>query len=101
MIYHYPNRHTNDNIDTKNKQEIRIIEMFTLLNNELNDKIYLLGNNISICDFYLFMLCQWVDNFKVNPLLMNNLKRYLNNLSKRKSIIDVCKFEKINLDKFN
>lgn len=84
MIYHYPDRHSNDNIDTKNKQEIRIIEMFKVLNNELNERVYLLGDDISICDFYLFMLCQWIDTFKVHPFnKLNNLKRYLKKLSLR------------------
>ena len=45
--------------------------MFQLLDNELENKAFLVGNMITVCDFFLFMLAIWADEFKKPPLAFN------------------------------
>ncbi|MCO1337083.1 glutathione binding-like protein [Microbulbifer sp. OS29] len=100
MVYFYPQKHTTDsqNIESIIKmQEGRITEMFKLLDDELENKNYLIGETISACDYFLFMLAVWADEFKKPPLSFNNLSRYLRKLAQRDAIINVCKKEKLSL----
>ncbi|WP_444912422.1 glutathione S-transferase family protein [Microbulbifer sp. PAAF003] len=100
MVYFYPQKHTTDERGVKNitqAQEIRITEMLKLLDNELEGKDYLVGRSISACDFFLFMLPVWSDEFKRPPLSFKNLARYLRKLALRDSVVSVCKKEGLSL----
>jgi len=100
MVHFYPTKHTtckNAPADIANTQEQRITEMFQLLDYELENKSFLVGNMITICDFYLFMLAIWADEFKKPPLAFDNLHKYLCNLAKHEAIINVCKKENLSL----
>jgi glutathione S-transferase len=100
MIYFYPDRHTTDESSIPNivaAQESRITDMFELLNKELGNKSFLVGDNITACDFFLFMLATWAEAFAHPPLSFPNLGRYLRNLVQRKSVQDVCKKEELGL----
>ncbi|PKH87480.1 glutathione S-transferase [Colwellia sp. Bg11-28] len=100
MVCFYPQKHTT-NVKTVDNiieaQEIRITEMFNLLDRELENKDFLVGNSISVCDYFLFMLTVWADEFKKPPLGFSNLSRYLRKLAKRDAIINVCKKENLSL----
>ena len=105
MIYFYPNRHTTD---TEKKsisalvsaQEIRITAMFDLLDKELANKDFLVGDSITVCDFFLFMLAVWADELNKPPLTWKNLSRYLKKLAKRPAVIEVCKKENLSLAEY-
>jgi len=100
MVLFYPEKHTTDIHSTDNiveAQEDRITDMFELLDNELADNKFLIGEYISVCDYFLFMLAVWADEFKKPPLAFNNLARYLCILAKDQAIIDVCKKENLSL----
>ena len=100
MVYFYPEKHTTDQSSTANivaAQESRVTEMFHLLDNELEDKSYLVGDSITVCDYFLLMLSIWADEFTKPPLSFPNLGRYLRNLAKRKAIQKVCKKENLSL----
>jgi glutathione S-transferase len=100
MIYGYPQNHTTDVKSVESiieAQENRIIEMFSLLDRELENKDFLVGETISACDYFLFMLAVWADELKKPPLSFNNLSRYLCKLAKRDAVINVCKKEKLSL----
>lgn len=100
MVYFYPERHTTENKNAEHiahAQEDRITDMLALLDKELEGKDYLVGQSISACDFFLFMLAVWSDEFKKPPLAFSNLSRYLKNLAKRDSIIRVCEKEGLSL----
>jgi len=100
MVYFYPKKHTTAEKYVANivaAQEIRITEMFELLDNELENKEYLVGDKISICDFYLFMLAVWADEMEKPPLAFTNLSKYLCCLAKHQAIIDVCQKENLSL----
>ena len=59
MVYFYPQKHTTDVKSVSSivtAQEIRITAMFELLNSELEDRDFLIGQSISACDYFLFML---------------------------------------------
>lgn len=100
MMYFYPEKHTTDpNLrpDITAVQETRITAMFELLDNELGDKEFLATNTITICDFYLFMLAVWADEFSKPPLSFHNLSKYLCKLAKHEAIVKVCKKENLSL----
>jgi len=96
MIYCYPHKYTTDTPSTVaivEAQEVRITEMFALLDRELADKEYLVGNTVTVCDYFLFMLAIWADELKKPPLSFSNLSRYLRKLAQRPAVIEVCKQE--------
>ncbi|NRA85581.1 MAG: glutathione S-transferase [Gammaproteobacteria bacterium] len=100
MVYLYPQKHTTDVKSVSSivtAQEIRITAMFELLNSELEDRDFLIGQSISACDYFLFMLAVWADELTKPPLSFNHLARYLRGLAKRDAIINVCRKEKLSL----
>lgn len=100
MLYFYPEKHSDNKADINaivNIQEQRITDMFALLDNELAGKDYLVGDNITVCDYFLFMLAVWADEFKKPPLSFDNLSRYLKSLAKRDAVIRVCNKENLSL----
>ena len=100
MVYFYPEKHTTaqDSIASIVKaQEVRISQMFGLLDNELSHRDFLVGRHISICDYFLFMLAVWADELKKTPLAFSNLSKYLCRLAKREAVINVCDKEGLSL----
>ncbi|MBL4790164.1 MAG: glutathione S-transferase family protein [Kordiimonadaceae bacterium] len=100
MVYFYPEKHTEDasgSAAIAAAQETRITEMFRLLDHELEGKVYLVGNHLTACDFYLFMLANWGRKFTTPPLSFRHLGRYLRALSTRTSVQKVCQKEGIDL----
>jgi len=101
MIYDYPEKYAaNNNKEIVANQEIRISQMWHLLDTKLADKTFLIGENITICDFYLFMLAVWSDELKTPPLSFKNLSKYLCNLAKREAVINVCRKENLSLSSY-
>jgi glutathione S-transferase len=101
MVYFYPQKHTaatSGYEDIKQAQEIRVTQMFALIDQELENKIFLLGDNISACDFVLFMLLHWGSGLKKPPLSFPNLVRYLRRMAQRESVQKVCVIEGTSLE---
>jgi len=104
MVYFYPQKHTTDTAMIENiveAQEKRITEMFKLLDSQLEGRNFLVGETISACDYFLFMLAIWADEFKKPPLSFNNLSKYLCKLSQREAVIKVCKKENLSLESYH
>jgi glutathione S-transferase len=100
MVYFYPAKHTNDSGSTQAivaTQETRITEMFALLDKALEGKDFLAGNRLSVCDYFLFTLSHWADEFKQPPLSFINLGRHLRKLAASTTVQEVCKIEGTNL----
>ena len=99
MVYFYPEKYITDenNEIIIAAQEIRISEMWALIDKKLAGKEFLIGDDMTICDHYLFMLAVWSDELKEPPLAFNNLSSYLCNLAKRDEIIEVCRKENLSL----
>ena len=100
MVYFYPQKHTTDALSVAGiveAQEVRITEMFELLDNVLKTSDYLIGDSITVCDYFLFMLAIWADELKKPPLAFKSLAKYLCRLAKQQAIINVCQKEKLSL----
>lgn len=102
MIYFYPQKHTHgqETNDIVKAQELRVTDMFSLIDKQLEGKDFLVGNEMSVCDCFLFMLSHWASGFTQPPLSFKNLGRYLRSLAKRESIVAVCKLEGTSLDRY-
>ncbi|MBE0379817.1 glutathione S-transferase family protein [Pseudoalteromonas prydzensis] len=100
MVYFYPQRHSIDSSHISAiiaAQEKRIADIFALLDAQLENQTFLVGEQLSVCDFYLFMLAVWADELKRPPLSFEYLGSYLRRLAKRKAIIKVCNKENLSL----
>lgn len=100
MVYYYPERHTVDGGDAaaiKATQEKSITDMFALLDRKLEGRDFLVGETVTVCDYFLFMLALWADEFQTPPLSFTNLSRYLRQLTKRDAVQSVCEREGIDL----
>lgn len=103
MVYFYPEKYgANAKTVTTiiNRQEEKITALFALLDTELINKDFLIGNNLTACDYFLFMLAIWADELKKPPLAFENLSRYLCQLAKRDAIIKVCQTESFCLNDY-
>lgn len=100
MVYFYPEKHTVEPAGTaaiKTAQEVRITDMFALLDTELEGRSFLVGQQVSVCDYFLLMLAIWAGSFKRPPLSFPNLGRYLRDLTRRDAVKKVCGIEGISL----
>lgn len=100
MMYFYPDRYAKTNEGALSISEIaeqRMTGIWTMINTELEGKSFLLGENISVCDFFLFMLAVWSDELKKPPLAYGTISGYLKNLAKQPAIIKVCEKEGLSL----
>lgn len=103
MLYFYPEKHTMDKASAHHiskAQEKRLTDMFKLVDKELQAKQYLLGEQISVCDYFLFMLSHWASGFEKAPLSFEHLGRYLRQLAHRDSIKTVSRVEGTILDAY-
>lgn len=101
LMYFYPERYTTHSDEAPHivaAQQVRITEMFALVDRALEKTAYLIGDTPSACDFYLFMLAMWADEFKTPPMSFKNIARVLKALAKRPAVQKVCTKERIDLD---
>lgn len=100
LVYFYPERYTTHADDAPHivaAQEVRIAEMFALLDRALADKPYLVGSTPTVCDYYLLMLASWADDMATPPLSFSNIKRVLKTLVARPAVKRVCDKEGFDL----
>ncbi|USE03974.1 glutathione S-transferase family protein [Vibrio sp. SCSIO 43133] len=103
MVRYYPHRHTNDDSTIPNllsAQDERIAEALGIINDQLEGNEYLLGANISACDYFLFMLAEWSLPVERNPMTFAHLADYLQRLSTNPTIKAVSEIEEIDLSPF-
>ncbi len=103
MVRYYPHRHTNDELTIPNvvaAQDERIAEALSIINDQLEDNDYLLGDTLSACDYFLFMLALWSLPIQRSPLTFTNLANYLKRLSEHSTVKVVCGIEGIALTPF-
>ncbi|MCG3862641.1 MULTISPECIES: glutathione S-transferase family protein [unclassified Photobacterium] len=103
MVRYYPHRHTNDAATIANvvaAQDDRIADALSIINNQLKHNTYLLGDSLTACDYFLFMLAEWSLPIKQSPLTFPYLAKYLTNLCDNPSIKAVCEIEGIDLTPF-
>lgn len=103
MIRIYPQKHTTDqdaapSIITAQDQRLR--DVLTIINHAIANKPYLLGNQITACDYFLFMLSNWAMSIDGSPLAFIDLAEYLKRLSSLPTIQAVCEIENLSLAAF-
>jgi glutathione S-transferase len=100
MVYFYPQKHSlgNELESIVSAQEARVTEMFALIDKELEGKKFLVGDSISACDYFLFMLSHWASGFSRPPLSFTHLGAYLRLIAQRDAVISVCKTEGTSLE---
>ena len=96
LTYFYPDRLCDDDVAAakiKAKAEIRIGGMLDILeatlkeNSEKSIGKFFIGEQFSILDPFLFMLCRWTRGMGKPAKLWPNLATYLEHLSKRPAVI--------------
>lgn len=103
MSYFYPQRQTTEQANCDAivaAQDLLIVESFALLDSTLAHREYLIGEELSACDFYLFMLCVWGDEVTKPPLAFEHLGRFLKKMATHQAIKTVCKKEGLSLDDY-
>ncbi|MGV2988951.1 glutathione S-transferase family protein [Vibrio sp. E150_011] len=103
MVRYYPHRHTVDSSAIASiiaAQDMRIGEALTIIDEQLSKGQYLLGDQLSACDFFLFMLSEWALTISPSPMQYRYLGQYLERLSWHPTIAAVCGIEGISLIPF-
>lgn len=103
MVRYYPHRHTNDEATIPNvvaAQDERIADALAVIDNQLASNSYLLGESLTACDFFLFMLAEWSLPIKKSPLHFSHLAAYLKRMSFHPTIQAVSEIENIDLTPF-
>ena len=103
MVRYYPHRHTNDESAIPSvvaAQDDRIGEALSVINDQLALQPYLLGQDLSACDYFLFMLAEWCLPVKRSPLTFPHLAAYLQRLCALPTIQAVCEIEGMDLTPF-
>jgi glutathione S-transferase len=96
MVYFYPEKHTTDSTHSPAivlAQEKLISEGLKLLDQQIANKRFLMGDHITICDYFLFMMCHWASDLKRPPISFTNLGRLMRELASRESFRQVCEVE--------
>ncbi|MCU6432573.1 glutathione S-transferase family protein [Undibacterium sp. Jales W-56] len=88
ITYFYPHRLAQEEAaiaQVKANAEARVAEMIDLLENSLAQSggAYLLGEQFTLLDPYLFMLCRWTRNMHKPARKREHLGRFLNLLAER------------------
>jgi len=103
LVYFYPENHTTDkNIIASivAAQESRLTDMFQLLDQALGGRPFLVGNHVTVCDYFLLMLSKWGEELTKPPLSFHNLRPYLKSLARREAVQTVFKNENLSLVDF-
>ncbi|WP_162046553.1 glutathione S-transferase family protein [Vibrio taketomensis] len=104
MLRFYPQRHTSkpQQVESiKQAQEQRLGDIWMVIDQQLCNKRYLLGDELTACDYFLFMLATWSIDLQYSPLSFANLRGYLQRLARNATIVAVCRIEGIDLTRFD
>ena len=103
MLWRYAQNHATaaDSIeDIKAAQTPRLAGFLSLLDRELSDKKFLLGEEISGADHFLFMMGLWCENAPQPTSSFANLLRFMREMSQRPAVQNVCEIEHIDLSRY-
>lgn len=73
---------------------LNIDKYFTILDNHLKDRSYLVCERFTIADAYLFVVFQWTKYTKIKTDKFHFLEKYISSISTRKSIQKALQTEK-------
>ncbi|WP_440056313.1 glutathione S-transferase family protein (plasmid) [Pseudoalteromonas sp. T1lg65] len=103
MLYFYPQKHLQNEqgqIEISATQQQRVGEMFSLIDEQLSNSTYLLGEQLTVCDFYLFMLAHWASGFAKAPIQYQHLGRFMRVMAQQKTVVEVCEIEGTDLQMY-
>ncbi len=103
MVYCYPAKHTADpeGVEAvKAAHSDRVAADLNILDEALAGQTYLVGDTVTICDYFLLMLCIWASDMPTPPQSFPNLGAYLKRLSGLDVVSRVCEREGISLAPF-
>ncbi len=104
MVWRYPENHTTDaaGIDgIRAAQDLRLVRSLALLNDQLGRNRFLLGDDVSACDHFLFMLALWCERISRPPTSYASLQRFMQDMSRRTAVRGVCEIEGIDLGRYD
>lgn len=104
MLWRYPENHTTDaeGIEAiKAAQDPRLARILALLDDELGKKRFMLGDTVSACDHFLFMVALWCEKLSRPPTSFANLSRFMRDMARRPAVQRVCDVEGIDLDRYS
>lgn len=93
MVWRYPLNHTteaNGFEKIKAAQDQRLVGILALLDEELSKKPFLLGENVSACDYFLFMLALWCEGISRPPASFACPHRFMRKMSQRMAVQKIC-----------
>jgi glutathione S-transferase len=70
-----------------------LLRKFTLVNQQLDGKKYLTGNNFTAADAYLFVIAHWTKRFDIDISALTVLKAYLRRISERDAVQETLNAE--------
>lgn len=99
MISEYPSRYVSPEQTQAllANQETRIGQLLRQIDNHLSEHAFFLGERISVCDYYFFMLAIWMDELENPPLGYPHIARQLRRMAQQKAVISVCEIEGLSL----
>ncbi|SHO54990.1 glutathione S-transferase family protein [Vibrio quintilis] len=103
MVRYYPQRHTTDEQGIPAvvaAQDERIAEALAVINDQLTGNQYLLGDQLSACDYFFFMLAGWATPVEKSPLTFPAIKAYLQRMSQLPVVKAVCDVEGVDLSPY-
>ncbi|GAB4561081.1 MAG: glutathione S-transferase family protein [Haliangiales bacterium] len=98
MSFHYPaNSAKGDECvrEVSATAEVKCGQLFAWIDETLAKQRYLLGDRVSICDYYLLMLCRWARTFSRSPRQSANLGPLLATLIARPAVEQTFSIEGI------
>ena len=103
MLFFYPQRYVSEPENTArflDSLEQRIAEMLGYIDAQLEHSDFLLGEQVSVCDYFLFMLCVWADELKKPPLTYTYLSKTLKKVAALAEVSGVCQDENLSLNDY-
>lgn len=104
MLWRYAEKHTTDTQSAeavRAAQDLRLADILALLDDELGRKRFLLGDDVSACDHFLFMLALWCERISRPTSSFSNLLRFMRDMSLRPAVRKACDLENIALDRYS
>jgi glutathione S-transferase len=90
MTFYYPEQYTTDTsaiVSVKAAAEGRLDSSYAVINEALGQcGPYLLGDNISVADFYLLMVAHWDPTRRNSPKDLPNIRRCIDLVSERPAV---------------
>lgn len=100
MLYFYPEKYQLSPVNSKTMSqaaEQRVGDMFALIDKRLATHTYLVDEQLTLCDYYLFMLAHWASGFNTAPKDYTHLGRFMRMMAQQKVVKRVCEIEQTDL----